>query len=272
MPDDEVPQYEVLLDAAHRAQAPQWRDIYDALHLQDGALVLDAACGDGWHARRLARHIRPRGRLIACDLSPEYLELARSQEGAADRDAIDWTCADGGRLPFADGTFDLAWCAHSMISLPDPVAVLRELRRVTRAGGQIAVLENDTLHNVLFPWPADVELAVRQAELTAYRMSHAENRALDAGRDVGCYFEAAGIEGVRRRTFTQDFSCPVEGDVEEFLRRYLKSLLERVQTSLDPLILRRFRQLATSGNSLDMLKQPGRWIATIEILVTGVAG
>jgi ubiquinone/menaquinone biosynthesis C-methylase UbiE len=88
--------------------------------------------------------------VVAVDLSHNYLELARR----ATRPTPGRVGFVAGRLealPFDDDTFDLVWCAQSLYSLPEPVEALRQMRRVVRPGGVVAVLENDTLHQVILP-------------------------------------------------------------------------------------------------------------------------
>ena len=75
--------------------------------------------------------------------------------------------ADLRHLPIPEDSFDLVWCAQSLYSLPDPVDALRRMERAARPGGVVAVFENDEFHHVLLPWPVEVELALRQAELAA---------------------------------------------------------------------------------------------------------
>jgi ubiquinone/menaquinone biosynthesis C-methylase UbiE len=101
---------------------------------------------------------------VAVDKVPEYLDVARAANPGG---RVEFVCAPVEALPFPEGTFDLCWCAQSLYSLPDPVEALRHMLRVTRPGGLVAVLEADSLHHAILPWPAEVELAVRAAELRA---------------------------------------------------------------------------------------------------------
>lgn len=101
-----------------------------------GARVLDVAAGTG----RLATAVRDAGaaRVVALDFSMPMLTA-----GAAlpDRGSLAWVNGDGTRLPFADATFDAVTIGFGLRNLPDTVAGLRELLRVTRPGGRLAVLE-----------------------------------------------------------------------------------------------------------------------------------
>ena len=103
--------------------------VLDGIALPPGARLLDAGCGSGRELDELAA----RGRATGIDVSDVALACAR-RRGHADvrRAAIE-------RLPFADATFDLVTCLDVIEHLPDDVAALAELRRVTRPDGLLVV-------------------------------------------------------------------------------------------------------------------------------------
>jgi SAM-dependent methyltransferase len=88
--------------------------------------VLDAGCGTG----RALPLLGPGA--IGIDATPEMLHVARSRGRAL-------ALADGAELPLADGSVDGVFAAGFVTHLDDPVAGLAELRRVTRAGGRLAI-------------------------------------------------------------------------------------------------------------------------------------
>ncbi len=88
-------------------------------------------------------------------------------------------------MPFAPASFDVVWCAQSLFSLPEPLAAVTRMAELAKPGGLVAVLEDDTLHQVLLPWPIDVELAVRTAEWAALVDQSAHPRKFYVGRRSG---------------------------------------------------------------------------------------
>jgi SAM-dependent methyltransferase len=97
--------------------------------------VLDVGCGSGDVVRALVREARRRGRgldVVASDYSDAVLAIARDR--SASETSIRFERADGRALPFADSSFDVATCNLALhhFEPPDAVALLRELRRVSR--------------------------------------------------------------------------------------------------------------------------------------------
>src|SRR4051812_38665309 len=122
MPDSPIPSYEPMLAAYHRAFAPELRAMVGTLPLSEGQAVLDMACGDGVYSPWLAERVGPTGRVVAVDVMPEYLDLARKTAASSPlASIIEFTAAPIESLPFDEATFDLCWCAQSFYSLPDPV-------------------------------------------------------------------------------------------------------------------------------------------------------
>lgn len=99
-------------------------------HLPPGR-VLDAGCGDGFYTAALReRGLDPTG----ADATPGLLAHAR-----AARPDLAFVEADLGALPFAGAAFGGAFCLTVLEWVPDPLAALRELRRVVRPGGALVL-------------------------------------------------------------------------------------------------------------------------------------
>lgn len=99
--------------------------------------VLDAGCGDGDGARRLAG-VYPDAQLLGLDFAFPMLRAARSHGGwlrrALARDRLDCICADFAALPLATASVDLAWSSLALHCAGDPLPALKELRRVLKVG------------------------------------------------------------------------------------------------------------------------------------------
>jgi ubiquinone/menaquinone biosynthesis C-methylase UbiE len=236
-----VPAYEPMLAAYHRAFATELRAMIGALPIMEGQSLLDMACGDGVYSPWLAARVGPMGRVMAVDVKPGYLDIARKEAANSPlANIIDFTAAPIEALPFDDDSFDLCWCAQSLYSLPDPVDALRHMLRVTRPGGVVAVLggvvavlEGDTLHHVILPWPIEVELPVRAAELEALAQKTGKPGNFYVGRHLRRVFREAGLNKIESRTFSTDRAAPLGPDDRTFFTEYLKSLSERIAPHFD---------------------------------------
>ena len=109
------------------------------LEISPGSAVLDVACGTGVVTRLAARAAGPAGTVTGVDLGPAMLAVARSQPGESGSAPITYLEGSALELPLADCSFDCATCHHGFQFFPDRVAAIRELRRVLRPGGRVAV-------------------------------------------------------------------------------------------------------------------------------------
>ena len=130
--------------------APWVPALLDWAGVQAGEHVLDVACGTGSVARQAAVRVGAGGAVSALDLNPAMLQVAR-ESAAPDAPSIDWQQGNAQRLPFADASFAAALCQQGLQFFPDPVAALREMRRVLQVGGRVALLINQEIeHNPLY--------------------------------------------------------------------------------------------------------------------------
>jgi ubiquinone/menaquinone biosynthesis C-methylase UbiE len=99
--------------------------------------VLEVAVGTG---KNLSYYSRD-SQVIALDLSKEMLNVARERAAKLSLDAS-FLVADAEALPFSDQSFDTVVSSLSTCTFPDPVAVLREIKRICRPGGKVLLLEH----------------------------------------------------------------------------------------------------------------------------------
>jgi demethylmenaquinone methyltransferase/2-methoxy-6-polyprenyl-1,4-benzoquinol methylase len=122
----------------------------DLLDLQADDRVLDVGCGTGFATEGLLERTE---RVHGLDQSRHQLERAWAKFGKTDR--VRFYRGDAERLPFGDDAFDAVWSSGSIEYWPDPVAALREFRRVVRPGGGVLVVGPDAPHSSVFERLAD---------------------------------------------------------------------------------------------------------------------
>jgi demethylmenaquinone methyltransferase/2-methoxy-6-polyprenyl-1,4-benzoquinol methylase len=126
--------YDVTNDVLSLGQDRRWRRaVIAAVEPSPGERVLDLAAGTGTSSQPFADL---GATVVPCDFS-----LGMLQVGKRARPQLPFTAGDGTRLPFLDDTFDAATISFGLRNIVDPLAGLRELRRVTRPGGRLVVCE-----------------------------------------------------------------------------------------------------------------------------------
>jgi SAM-dependent methyltransferase len=103
-------------------QPGYWRDV--TRHFAPSARLLDLGCGSAWLAEHFADY-------TGLDGSPDAVEAARAKGRTVQLADVDEP------LPFDDATFDGAVLKDLLEHVHDPVAVVREVRRVVRPGGRV---------------------------------------------------------------------------------------------------------------------------------------
>ncbi len=129
------------LDAQARAIWPQERPLFERYGLHGAIRILDAGCGTGEGASRLAERY-PEATVLGIDIIDHHLALAR-ERCASLAPRVRFEHQSLFELPATDGAYDLTVCRHVIHSIPHADRVLAELARVTRPGGWLHLIPED---------------------------------------------------------------------------------------------------------------------------------
>ena len=130
--DDYETLWHAQLAGAHAAL------LHDAA-LVSGERVLDIACGSGLVTFGAARAVAPGGHVVGVDVSGRMIDVARAHAVARGVANATFARMDAEQLAIPDARFDAALCALGLMYMPDPAQALREMKRVLRPGGRIAL-------------------------------------------------------------------------------------------------------------------------------------
>lgn len=192
-----APVYDVMNHVMTAGLDRRWRRHAVREVVWPGDRVLDACCGTGDLAVAAERR---GGRVVALDFSEPMLARARRKSGT-----IEWVHGDALALPFADDSFDAATVGFGVRNLEDLRLGLRELARVLRPGGKLAVLEITRPRGILRPFFRlwfDVLVPLAGKVLPggkAYTYLPASVRRFPGPDDLSVLVEQAGFEDVRYR-------------------------------------------------------------------------
>jgi ubiquinone/menaquinone biosynthesis C-methylase UbiE len=178
---------------AHARRTAKDSAAYLLPHLRPGLSVLDVGCGPGTITMGLAQLVSSpdgAGRATGLDRSEEV--VAEASRLAAEQGVGNVGFTDGNiyDLPYGDGTFDVVHAHQVLHHLVDPVAALREMRRVARPGGIVAVREADYAAMVWHPAlpPLDDWMSVYQ------NIARSNGAEPNAGRHLLDWMLAAGFD------------------------------------------------------------------------------
>ncbi len=144
-----APVYDVMNRVMTAGLDIRWRRLAAESAVRGGDRVLDAACGTGDLA--LADLKAGAAKVTGLDFSEAMLARARKKTGPR-TNVLEWVQGDMLALPFADGTFDAATVGFGVRNVADLELGLRELRRVLRPGGRLAILEITQPRGALRPF------------------------------------------------------------------------------------------------------------------------
>jgi demethylmenaquinone methyltransferase / 2-methoxy-6-polyprenyl-1,4-benzoquinol methylase len=140
--DKIAPRYDLLNRLMSFGVDQRWRNkTVDALELKPGGRVLDLATGTADLALKVLRR-HPQTSVVGVDPSVGMLEIGRQKVAALALTAkCELQVGDAQELPFPDRSFDGVCMAFGIRNVPDRSRALREMARVTRPDGRIAILE-----------------------------------------------------------------------------------------------------------------------------------
>lgn len=166
------------------------RSTVERIGLHSGARVLDVCCGSGASALPAAERVAPAGHVLAVDLAERLVELGRTKARRRGLSNIDFRVEDMRSLGSARERFDAVICVFGIFFVPDMPAALRDLWRLVRPGGRLAITtwgrgvfepantlfwdavrkERPDLHKAFNPWdrisePAALAELFREADI-----------------------------------------------------------------------------------------------------------
>jgi demethylmenaquinone methyltransferase/2-methoxy-6-polyprenyl-1,4-benzoquinol methylase len=227
----------------HRVTEPAVRSAIHTLGLPAGSQGLDAGCGIGTHTLWLAEAVSPEGHVTGIDISREH--LARAEETANKSrlaGQVSFQYGDMDDLPFDNNVFDWVWSADTLwpVGGKDPRPLVRELARVVKPGGIVAIL-----------------LWSSQKLLPGYPLLEARLNATRAGNfpytddtrpelhilHALSWLQEVGLHDPQARTFVADIHAPLDDAARNALTGSIQMLWGKAKSEVTPEDWAQFQRL-----------------------------
>lgn len=132
-----------FLDSDYRRTLQPPDKLIQRSGIRPGMRVLEVGCGSGAYTTFVARAVGPAGRVYGLDIQPDMLRQIRNKLTRPENQdiAIDLIHGSAYELPLADASLDVAYVVTVLQEIPDRERALREVRRVLKSGGTLAVTE-----------------------------------------------------------------------------------------------------------------------------------
>jgi len=119
--------------------APLTTALIEHANIEEGQAVLDVAGGSGEPGLTIAEKVGPSGSVMCTDAVREMVEAARRNATQRGLTNVQFRQCTADSLPFPDNLFDATVCRLGIMFVPDPQAAVREMLRVTKPGGRLAL-------------------------------------------------------------------------------------------------------------------------------------
>lgn len=193
---------------------PELRQAVASLGLTPGMRVVDAGCGTGDMLGVFLDEVKAAGVVVGMDLAAAHTTAARranSPETAVLQ-------ANLSQPPLAAASFDLAWSVNTINHLRDPLAGVKALAGLLRAGGRVALGQSGFLPDMYFAWDSRLERLVTEAVRQYYRDRYqVDERDLTSIRALTGLLRRAGLGNVKVQTFVIERLSPLGAADEEYL-------------------------------------------------------
>jgi SAM-dependent methyltransferase len=211
--------------------APVTQALIEDAAIRKGDSVLDVATGPGEPALTMADLVGPEGMVVGTDVAPEMVEAARREAGRRNFANARFEVAFTDSLPFPPDTFDAAVSRFGVMFFPSPLDCLREVLRVLKPGGRIAVAVWYLAENNPFDYVV-TRVVDRYVQPTAPKAGATDMFRFAKPGDLLAVLSSAGATAVSERVLR--FSIRAGLSAEDFWT-IRSEMSEKLRTKLAPL-------------------------------------
>jgi len=203
-----------------------WPTLIKLLEVEPGKIIADVGCGTGYTARRIAKELNKKGKVIGIDLNERFIEYAKKlaeEEGLSE--AIEFRVGDVYNLEHMLYGYkpDLTYCQSLLVNLPDQ-KIVEQMTKITKVGGVVSCIEPGSLKYFKAYCPVDKRLAELEEKLAVIETGGKTKTEKECEgaftktfkgdfniySKIPCMFKDAGLSNVQvyEYIFAEPFSDP----------------------------------------------------------------
>ncbi|MCG8411302.1 MAG: alpha/beta fold hydrolase [Bacteroidales bacterium] len=174
-------------------------------HLKEDMTLLDIGCGTGKMTYELAQYI-PKGKITGIDISEKQIESANSRIKKNKARNINFKTGNVLNLEYSDETFDVVWCHTLLMHLKEPVEALKEISRILKKGGFVAVSDGDWDSDIIFPRFQIIEAR----KYINSKILKESGTNLNHGKKNASLLSDAGFQNIEASATIESYGTPTE--------------------------------------------------------------